>query len=265
MCGEADRAGMDDVYAALGWQILYHVPVIATSWVRSAPVVTGQDHLGTIAPAESIFAEQIPGITNVTSRARYYSFYPWLLRELEQRAPAATPDDLVNTIRRAECLFALVAARHARVLGEDEGKHGAMMVGRETLVPALEAAEGEVAIELAEHARRYFANSLGGLGQYYFGALREIGILGGDTRSRDIRYTNERGLPLAHAFGAANAAARFFDVLAQDVVHLEALDELSAFCPCALSDATQERDTLVDLIVDPRDNWVTRREPAVRR
>lgn len=67
-----------------------------TAWVKSAPAVTGQDHLGTIAPAESIYGVQLPGITNVTARVRYYSFYPWLFRELEARKPNINADDFVH-------------------------------------------------------------------------------------------------------------------------------------------------------------------------
>ena len=36
---------------------------------------------------------------------------------------------------RAECLFALIAIRHARKLGDsDEGRHGKAMVGRDKLL-----------------------------------------------------------------------------------------------------------------------------------
>ena len=69
------------------------VPV-ATSWLKPVPAITGQDHIGTIAPAESIYVAQLPGITNVTARARYYSFYPWFFREIERRHPAIDADEL---------------------------------------------------------------------------------------------------------------------------------------------------------------------------
>jgi hypothetical protein len=217
--------------------------------------VTGQDHLGTIAPGESLYAEQIPGITNVTARARYYSFYPWFFRELEKRRPTATAEDLIDAVRRAECLFALVGAQHARVLADDEARHGATMVGRDKLVPALEEAGATgSSIPLANLAAAdgYFKNALGGLGQYYFGALRELGILGGDTRTRDIRYTNERGLPLAEAFGGASVADRFFALLGRASVSVTDLDELAPLCPCGLGLAARERRGLIDLVVDPK-------------
>jgi len=228
-----------------------------TAWVKPAPAVTGQDHLGTIAPAESLYATLLPGITNVTARARYYSFYPWFIREFERRFPKAKPDEFVSALRRSECLFALVAVRHARTLDEVESLHGAGMVGREKLVPAVDGLTGDDDIvPLAKHADldsegRYFMNPLGGLGQYYFGPLRELGILGGDTRSRDIRYTPERGAPLADAFGAGVDADTFFGCVSLGSVSASQLDSLAAFCPCGLNSNPAERRQLIDLLIDP--------------
>src|SRR5205823_3841556 len=82
-----------------------------------------------------------------------------------------------RVLRRAECLFALIAIRHARVVADgDDGLHGSGMVGRLNL---LRIPEDEKAIQLADYAglegpKRYFKNRLGGLGQYYFGLLRDL-------------------------------------------------------------------------------------------
>ena len=53
-------------------------------WVKPATPITGLDHLGSAAPCIAIYSTLLPGITNVTDRARYYSFYPW---------PATDSDD----------------------------------------------------------------------------------------------------------------------------------------------------------------------------
>ena len=226
-----------------------------TAWIKPAPTITGQDHLGTQAPCESIYVEQLRGITNVTSRARYFSFFPWFLREFERRVASGTAEDLVRYLRRAECLFALIGIRHGLHEDEDETLHGAGMVGREALVPALATDDGVV--HLSSHAAlessklRYFMNPLGGLGQYYLGPLRELGILGGDTRTRDIRYTDPRGLRLAETFAAGSAASKFFGLLEQDDVRVEDLDTLALFCPCGLLHSDAERRTLIEILLDP--------------
>ena len=231
---------------------------ITTQWIKPTPVIGGQDHLGTQAPAESIYTSLLPGITNVTGRARYYSFYPWFLWRFEARFPTSTPTQLETMLRRAECLFALIGIRHGASLGERDDRHGATMVGREVLVPALNSLAPDGKLALSKYAVRddeskdqYFANPLGGLAQYYFGSLRDLGILGGDLRTKDVRYTPERGLPLARAFAAADPANRFFDLIEADEVTLSDLDGLAALCPCGLLRNQPECAALVDLLIDP--------------
>ena len=56
---------------------------IETAWVKPAHEIGGLDHLGVQAPCIHIYSDLLPGITNVTDRARYYSFYPWLLSRFE--------------------------------------------------------------------------------------------------------------------------------------------------------------------------------------
>ena len=137
-------------------------------WVEPAKPSRGLDHLGVQAPCIALYAQLVPGITNVTDRARYYSFNPWLIRSFEQRYRDHSIDEFRRVLRRAECLFALIAIRHARVLKDrDAGRHGLGMVGRQSL---LRIAEDSDAIRLDDHAdlegsSRYFKNPAGGLGQ----------------------------------------------------------------------------------------------------
>ena len=49
------------------------------AWVEPPLAIGGIDHLGTLAPCIHVYSLLLPGITNVTERARYYSLYPWLL------------------------------------------------------------------------------------------------------------------------------------------------------------------------------------------
>jgi hypothetical protein len=230
--------------------------MISTAWVKPAPAVTGQDHLGTQAPCVSIFTDLLPGITNVTSRARYYSFYPWLLWSYERRYAGGDTEHLQATLRRAECLFALIGARHGLALEEHADLHGAAMVGREVLVPALEELGPVDYLLLSTHATlddggaRYFLNPLGGLGQYYFGPLRDSGVLGGETRTRQVKFTPERGAPLAVAFDTGSDGDAFFSLLERDRCTLADLDALSSFCPCGLKSNAVEQGALLEFFFD---------------
>ena len=84
---------------------------VATAWVKPSHSITGQDHLGVRAPCEGIYKQLLPGITNVTDRARYYSFYPWLLWAFEQHDGKLKRKPFFHTLRRA-------ASPHRRGRGE---------------------------------------------------------------------------------------------------------------------------------------------------
>jgi len=237
------------------------------AWVKPPEPIRGLDHLGVQAPCIALYGQLLPGITNVTDRARYYSFHPWVIWAFEQRYTDHSIDEFRRVLRRAECLFALIAIRHARVAGDDDdGLHGQAMVGRDKLLRIAEDAEGFRLDDYAtlEGPNRYFKNKLGGLGQYYFGPLRDLRILDHHQGAGYPGYDAHRGRQVAEAFASAVPQDAFFRVLEQEATTWNALDELDAFCPCKLYENTAEHELLLDLFLartEPfqRDGGMTRR------
>jgi hypothetical protein len=181
-------------------------------------------------------------VTNVTDRISYYGFYPWFLRAFEQRFPDATDLEFRTALRRADCLFTLVAERHAIACGDhDDFLHAAACAGRRKLGPAAAALSDGGRLNISEYAnrdednkKRYFKNPLGGLGQYYLGPLRdEYFVLFGNAKN-GIKYTIENGEPLAISYAHGLSEERFFEILAQDSISAIDLDDLVDFCPCAI-------------------------------
>lgn len=240
---------------------------IDTAWVAKPNVIGGLDHVGTQGPCIAIYSQLLPGITNVTDRARYYSFYPWFIWSFDQRHPDADFDRFVALYRRADCLFTLIAERHARVAGDSPEVHGPAMVGRQQLTPAVGLLERNQQIRLSSFATRdevtsrYFANRLGGLGQYYAGTLYQLDILHGKSKPW-IGYTKDRGQALAEAFEASVPSDLFWSTLEDDTVTAERLDDLSAFCPCCLRSDGRERKSLLDILFDPKNSYA---EAGVQR
>src|SRR6478672_1887 len=103
---------------------------IHTGWLSPPAAITGIDHLGTQTPCQLVYAQLVPGITNVTDRARYYSLYPWVIWSYEQRFKDTDSAHFVQHFRRADFLLTLIAERHARALNEPDFLHGAAMAGR---------------------------------------------------------------------------------------------------------------------------------------
>lgn len=225
---------------------------LRTEWLRPALQIKGQDPLGVRAPCENIYAQLLPGITNVTDRAVLYAFYPWLIWAFERHDGALRKKPFFETLRRAECLLTLIGAWHTRETGEELWFHGGGLVGRDKLGPALIDLEDGKSIKLSTYAspedsnsHRYFKNKLGGLGQYYLGSLRDLGIVHGD--AREIKYVTERGGLLAEAFDVRVNRNLFFSTLEQDRISLQELKPLRRFCPCHLTSSPNEQEALLDL------------------
>jgi hypothetical protein len=228
------------------------VAIDGVAWVKPPEQIRGLDHLGAQAPCIALYGQLLPGITNVTDRARYYSFYPWVVWAFERRYSARTIDEFRRVLRRAECLFALIAIRHVRAVGDNNhGLHGQAMVGRDKLLRIDEGAKGFSLDDYAtlEGPNRYFKNKLGGLGQYYFGPLRDLRVLDHHEGAGYPGYDEQRGRQLAEAFASAVPEDAFFRVLEQQTTTWEDLDELAAFCPCKLRENAAEHELLLDLFL----------------
>ncbi|MCK4823897.1 hypothetical protein KA005_49545, partial [bacterium] len=139
---------------------------------------------------------------------------------------------------------------------ENDDRHGAGMVGRDTLIPALSELNEKGVLRLSTYATckqdtpdRYFKNKFGGLGQYYAGPFIDLGIMDGSSKN-GYKFTHERGTPLAEALDTGVNRELFFYTLDNDAVTLDLLDELSDFCPCRLVHNTAERSALSDLFFD---------------
>src|SRR5688572_32836981 len=118
---------------------------LSTAWVRPPQSVQGLDHLGTHAPCIDLYSRLLPGITNVTDRARYYSIYPWFIWAFDRRYPSADSAKFEQMYRRADCLLTWIAERHSQCTDQQADKHAAGMIGRQKLVPALNELQGSKA------------------------------------------------------------------------------------------------------------------------
>lgn len=228
---------------------------LTTSWLKPPYASSGIDHLGTQAPCVMIYGQLLPGITNVTDRARYYSFYPWLVWSYDQSYTKDDYSHFVESFRRADCLFTLIAERHSQTTDHSNERHGVAMVGRTKLVPALASLKAGETLRLSQYAttedspHRYFMNRLGGLSQYYAGTLADLMIMESSTQSW-IRYSKEYGKLLAQNFDAGIPGERFWQMVEGDEVTLATLDELSGFCGCNIPSSPAECQQLIDIFFD---------------
>ncbi|WP_295803048.1 hypothetical protein [uncultured Microbulbifer sp.] len=222
---------------------------VQTGWVQPPKQIGGLDHLGAQAPCIKIYSQLLPGITNVTDRARYYSFYPWVFTEFDRNGWRAE-SEWAPRLRRAECLLTLIAHFHSHT-ADDDDEHGDAMVGSNTLDKAAAQVAAGATVRLSDFAHqdseqgnRYFKNPYGGLGQYYFGVLEELGLLQGES-VKGLRVIKETGKVLALAVSKHVPGEDFIRTLEGDVIDAERLRALSAFCFCNLKRAAEEAEYLI--------------------
>lgn len=223
---------------------------ITTSWLKPPLAIGGLDHLAVQAPCINLYGRMLPGITNVTDRARYYSFYPWIIWALEKRG-LHYGDEFIDLFRKADCLFTLIAARHTNTWGGDPDDHMTGTIGTQNMAEAITKIRSNESVTLSVHAaregtKRYFKNKLGGLGQYYLGVMRELSIMTGDQRE-GIKNIKEIGGSIAESFDLNVDGELFLRTLDEDTVSTEQLDQLDSFCPCKLKASVSEHTKLLEL------------------
>src|SRR5690606_10034060 len=70
----------------------------------------GLDPLGQQNVSIQMYSYLLPGLNNVTSRIRSYSFYCWLLTEYAKIIKSTNPIEQIRFVRRAEYIIALFSS-----------------------------------------------------------------------------------------------------------------------------------------------------------
>jgi len=227
-----------------------------TAWVKKPHHTKGLDPLGVQAPSINLYGQLLPGITNVTDRARYYSFYPWTIWTYNQLPGPKSRETLVEWVRRADCLFTMIGIRHRiKCNDNDPLKHDAGLIGSQTLRPIVEKLGPSDKLRISTYTlleegnpHRYFKNPLGGLRQYYIGTFDSLGLM--KSEGSGVAYTTERGAPMAEALDQSVDRPLFRKTIEADEVTAERLDALGAFCPCRLTSSAKEHESLANLFFD---------------
>jgi hypothetical protein len=168
---------------------------------------TGRDPLGLSSVSDALTEFLLPGIITTTDRARYYSFYTWAIADVGAARKNADGFSFEAEFQRREAAFALASRIGART---DLSLVGLRRV-REKLAEAEEDQTADTAFRVLP------SNALGGLGNYYGGCLRSMGLASFDENG-EWTVPEGRGLTLADSFASATRKAPY---LAGDYRHRE--------------------------------------------
>lgn len=190
---------------------------IETAWLEATEPTTGQDQLAIRTTAVRMYSHLVPGITNVTDRARYYSLHSYLVHYWASKRGTTDMDAFYRLVRRAECLVGLADKLFSRA-GDSEsyGVIGTRKIdGWINRQGDLKASQK---VPVASLVDEYFGNAAGGFGQYYAGAEAELGLIGEEDDV--VRLFAPRGTALAQAFEKSAASCRLDALLERDEVSI---------------------------------------------
>ena len=213
---------------------------------------SGLDPLGMQRPIEIIYQSLVPGISTITLRYRYYSFFSLILRRYEEKVHNPDPEVFRLFQRRCEALFALICTH-----GEAElGITGSDWAGR--ALNNANALSGQIdfiagADPNADESQRYLRNKGGAFGAIYSTQMAEMGLihLANPADPNPNPVCSDLALKVADAFSQELGATadRFFDTADAGMVELQSLASFEAMKPRALKVGSPEHTLLKDILL----------------
>jgi len=174
---------------------------IGPFWGAPLRYSTGRDHLGMQATSVATYSFLVPGLTNLTQRARYYSYYPWLVEQYaQQEKRSSSVNEFNKFMRRGELLYAFASIM---IDSEQRSVVGSLFV--KTYLKENGTPSNSTSLNLAEYAdvekgkKTYWQLSGGGFTQYYLGPLIDIGILA-RAKNHRIPVATDVGREIAKCF-----------------------------------------------------------------
>jgi len=170
-------------------------------WAENSGFMTGRDPLGIENSSISTYSRLLPGLTNLTSRLRYYGFYSWLLFEYEKMEKSTLQSSLeyhYNFIRRAELIMAYLMINKSSyehgVIGSDYANKYKTSIDE---IGHYDIIKGADKFKDTPKGSVYWDFRSGALGQYYAGSLIALGLI---ETSNNFFLITEEGRRLATAF-----------------------------------------------------------------
>lgn len=177
---------------------------------RDLAFVEGLDHLGIQVVSTNIYSRLVPGISNLTDRARYFGFYSWVLDSFARCAKDKSAEGWRTWIRRHEFVLsaASIAAERETIDADAAGGLiGAIAARRLTRGKVVDVTAASRLEDGKAAKGTYFKNREGGYSQYYKGPMTALGLLKVDEgrKAPDRQLTAYAGAKLAHAVEEVSA------------------------------------------------------------
>ena len=199
--------------------------------------VKGEDQLGIQGAAQSYQQYLVPGVITTTDRARYYSFYAWILYRFitDPNSSRLLKDFRGDYFRKHEVAMILASFSHHKDGDPILGLVGSGINDNK----ARQYWESGDPVSLDQD---YFQNTLGGFGQYYRTSMDVMGIINEQERAGWVYRLTPRGRKLAEAYRDSIKHTKYYSKLDENnkldsISHEDAqeLGEVGCICGNSLS------------------------------
>ena len=236
---------------------------IETLWLEEKGAVPGLDQLGVRATAIRMYAHLVPGITNVTDRARYFTIHPYVIDHWAREIHTDDKIEFQKLLRRVECLLAL--GEKARVYGTDEDSYGVVGTVRLTrwLRDQPDPGQKDYPVPIRKLADEYFGNRWGSLGQYYGGPELGFGLIAWDD---GLPRITPLGQQLAAAFSTAAKRSGLPELLRDNsprISKLKKMGQIVGFDKLSPKETQLLREIILDLNARYGDDGIRRRNTCL--
>jgi len=213
-------------------------------WIKPASITKKtQDPLGLDRVSNRLTSDMVTGITVLTTRARYYSFYVWVIKNVNETENITKFDQFKNAFFDRGRAYTLACIAHDESGLNPKGDHSNIL-GSQKGGPKWR----DSGTKLKMYGFRHLGNRLGGYGYYYQASIRNLGL----TKQEQIRdVLTPLGRKLAEAFEKAISQTRYYKkFIGENVIPKSVLSKYGSRCCLCLSckSGTPDRKILRDII-----------------
>jgi hypothetical protein len=218
-------------------------------WATSPTEASGRDPLAIQNSSVVIYTNMVVGITNVTNRVRYMGFYCWLFEAITHKTQKTNSlKEQQLYLRRAELLLAYLYVYIEEFKGVTgiSGTNFALTHTSDKLRLDKGADKAKGATGL------YWKFGMGVFGQYYSGAMRDLGLITHPEDEIQIYVPTDKGIQLAQAYNQnipAQAKELFLQSIFSGSIEADRMPELSAFALHVIPAKSEEQKLYKDLLL----------------
>jgi len=191
-------------------------------WVKPASIAKKTlDPLGLDRVSDRLIGDLLTGITALTNRTRYYSFYTWAVKNVNEVENITGFDEFENAFFDRDRAYTLACIAHEQ--SSPEGDHSNIQ-GLQEGKKKWQVSKTAVTLK----GFRHLQNSMGGYGYYYQASIRKLGLTKQEQTRDSLTILGEG---LAKAFEKTVSGTDYYKKwIGKEVIKKSVLAEYGSHC-----------------------------------